>query len=219
MKIASDNDVTAFGRRVMLGLSVVLLTACQLVAPEKSQTMVSEQGTYNATSQDNRPVLRRGGTYRVKPGDTLFVYVFDNPDLVQTVIVGPDGRFNYPLVGTVKAEGMTLNAIDSVLTRRLSQNILQPEVTVTLNEVASRRVFVTGEVISPGVFDVSEPVSVVQAISMAGGFTAFANRSQIIVYNPSRGADSRRSFDYEAFLRNPSGRDFALRPGDTVIVE
>lgn len=164
------------------------------------------------------PPIRRQATYRIKPGDSLAIHVFDNPDLNQTVIVGPDGRFSFPLVGTVRAEGKSLAAVDAYLTERLRRNILEPQVAVTLSQVAPRRIYVTGEVLAPGSFDVSEPVSVVQAISMAGGFTAFADRRHILVYNPARSRNARRVFDYDAFLANPGAYDFALGPGDTVIV-
>lgn len=175
-------------------------------------------GSQRASTPQNPPV-RQGGPYRVKAGDRLSVFVFDNPDLVQTVVVGPDGRFSFPLVGAVQAAGRSLNAIDATLTQRLAKNILLPEVSVTLEELSSRRIYVTGEVIAPGVFDVTEQISVVQAISMAGGFTAFADKSRITVYNPSRRTQARRVFNYTAFLANPTAYDFALRPGDTVIVQ
>ncbi|WP_456388782.1 polysaccharide biosynthesis/export family protein [Profundibacter sp.] len=211
---------------ILIGL-VLSLGACQFTGFGHGQTN-SNASVQPIVDQDNlpvkpqtqpRPPIRHQGTYRVKPGDSLNVFVFDNPDLTQTVIVGPDGRFNYPLVGNVRAEGNSLPAIDNILTARLRENILQPEVTVTLSQVSARRLYVTGEVLSPGVFEITEQVSVVQAISMAGGFTAYANRTHIIIYNPAKTKGARRVFNYNAFLANPAAYDFGLRPGDTVIVQ
>lgn len=216
---------------VLIGF-VLTLGACQLTGFGGAQTAsvqpIVDQDTLPAKPRTQtqtqaqtqaRPPIQRQGTYRVKPGDSLHIFVFDNPDMAQTVIVSPDGRINFPLVGNIRAEGKTLPAIDSILTARLRENILQPEVTVSLAQVALRRLYVTGEVIAPGVFETAEPISVVQAISMAGGFTVYANRTQIIVYNPARTKGARRFFNYNAFLVNPAAYDFVLRPGDTVIVQ
>lgn len=207
------------------GLFVFLflgLTGCAAVSPGVGD--VAGTGSVDrgrpaiGGAADAQPPIQPTATYRVKPGDTLFVHVFDNPDLSQNVIVGPDGRIFYPLAGGLKVKGLSLDTIDRLLTARLASSLLQPEVTVKLAELGRERVFVTGEVISPGVFDVTGQISVVQAISMAGGFTAFADRSNVIVYNPVRARNARRVFDYEAFLADPAAYDFALRPGDTVIV-
>ncbi len=198
---------------VLYSLLTLALSACQIGGQGAVQPAALDEPA--ATT----PPIGREATYRLRPGDRLTIFVFDNPDLSQIVTLGPDGRFAFPLVGTVTAEGMTLAGVGSVLTNRLRENVLEPDVTVTLSEVGLNRVYVIGEVVSPGAFDVAEPISLVQVLSLAGGFTAFARRGQIVVYNPSRPAGTaRRSFDYQAFLANPGAYDIALRPGDTVIV-
>jgi polysaccharide export outer membrane protein len=189
-----------------------LLASCALISPAPVARPAA------IAPQDSGPPLTREASYRVRQGDRLNVFVFDNPDLAQTITVGPDGRTSFPLVGSFKAEGMTLAGVDAHLTGRLKENVLEPDVTVTLAELALSRIYVLGEVTAPGTFDISTPVSVVQALSMAGGFTAFARRDNIVVYNPTAPRFGRRGFDYDAFLANPAGSDFALGPGDTVIV-
>lgn len=210
--------------RTVLCIALIAgLSGCLKIAQQgpgvADAIIVDRESLISGRRNAAKPPIQQPGTYRVKPGDSLFVYVFDNPELTQTIVVGPDGRINYPLVGTIKAQGLTLGVIDKLLTDRLARNILQPEVTVTLAEIAAEQLFVTGEVVSPGVFDIKKPVSLVQAISMAGGFTAFADRSNVIVYNPARTVSPRRVFNYDAFLADPAGYDFALHPGDTVIVQ
>jgi polysaccharide export outer membrane protein len=214
---------SALMRSILCITLVAQVSACSELALGKQgapdTTIVNKEVLPASRPNVENPPIRGTGTYRAKPGDSLFVFVFDNPDLTRTVIVAPDGSINYPLVGALNVQGLTFGAIDNLITERLARNILQPEVTVTLAEIAAEQIFVTGEVISPGVFDIKEQVSVVQAISMAGGFTAFAELSNIIVYNPARVNGARRVFNYEAFLADPSGFDIALSPGDTVIVQ
>lgn len=202
---------------------ILILTGCATILPDTRSTPVKivRDQVNPAVRQPAvaKPPIQISSTYRVKPGDALFVHIFDNQELSQNVIVGPDGWINYPLVGRLKLEGLSLDRIDHLLTARLEQSLLQPEVTVKLAEVARERIFVTGEVIAPGIFEITEQISVVQAISMAGGFTAFADRTKVIVYNPALARDARRVFNYKAFLADPGAYDFALRPGDTVIVQ
>lgn len=156
--------------------------------------------------------------HRVGPGDVLNVFIFDNPQISRQVTVGPDGRFRYPLVGEVDAMGRTLGELEKTLVKRLGQNILFPQVSVSLAAPGGFRVFVSGEVLNPGVLTVNEPITLVQAVAMAGGFTAFAARDKIIVYNPARADGKRRSFDYDRFVNTPGAPDIVLEPGDTVIV-
>ena len=159
-----------------------------------------------------------GGTYRLKPGDAVSVFIFDNPDISQGAVVGPDGRLSYPLAGSIQAEGKTLNEVGAILTSRFSETIVAPQVTVSLSEIKPYRIFVSGEVVQPGAFELQDPITLVQAVSLAGGFTAFADRSRVLLYNPRSKGGARRVFDYDRFLADPLGEDAFLQPGDTIIV-
>lgn len=156
--------------------------------------------------------------YQVRIGDELAVFVVDNQDLSRSVPVGPDGTFRYPLAGRIHAAGRSTHSIESVLTARLSNTIIDPQVSVTLTNLQPYSVFVDGEVTQPGEFQISEPTTLVQAIALAGGFTAFADPRQVILYNPTRAGGRRLVFDYEAFLTNPNARDIFVMSGDTMIV-
>jgi polysaccharide export outer membrane protein len=105
-----------------------------------------------------------------------------------------------------------------MLTDRLREHVRDPQVSVTLQDARSYRVYVIGEVLRPGEFEVKGPVGVVQAIAMAGGFTPFATRTNVVIVG--RGApERRRAFDYDAFVAGSAGaRDLVLAPGDTVVV-
>jgi len=157
-------------------------------------------------------------TYVLQPGDVVSVVVINNPELSKSVVVGPDGRIRYPLVGDVTARGRTLRQLESSLTTGLGQTIVAAQVSVSLSELRSYRIFVDGEVVQPGEFLTDGPVSVVQAIALAGGFTAYASRDDVVIYNPRRDSGQRIVFNYDLFLRTKNQPDLFLLPGDTVIV-
>ena len=118
--------------------------------------------------------------YTVKPGDTLSIAVWKEPDLSSNaVLVRPDGTFSFPLVGQVDARGKGVQELQNLITERLRKYIADPVVTVSVQEVKGNKVYVIGQVTKPGDFVVNPSVNVMQALSMAGGGTAFAslNRS------------------------------------------
>lgn len=152
------------------------------------------------------------------PGDVIRIFVWKNPELSQDVSVSPDGNISYPLIGEIQAAGITVGGLRKVIEREFRKHLKDPQVTVSLQDARSYKVFVTGEVMSPGMFQLTGPITVVQSIAMAGGFTAFATRNNITVYNRFY-RKSRLSFDYDGFVAGkPEAGDFVLIPGDTVIV-
>lgn len=220
--IRLSHEPRHFRGMVQAGLTIALAVAisgCEqpsfLSSGEQSKgPTTAELAAVAATSA----ALTTPAQHRVGPGDVLNIFVFDNPQISQQVKVGPDGRFRYPLIGEVNAAGHTLGELEETLVQRLGQNILFPQVSVSLAEPGGFRVYVNGEVLSPGVLKVNEPITLVQAVAMAGGFTAFAARDEIIIYNPARADGKRRTFNYDHFVNTPGTPDIVLEPGDTVIV-
>lgn len=152
-------------------------------------------------------------------GDVISVFVWKHPGLSKQVPVRPDGKISYPLIGEIEAAGLTVKQIEETIIRELKRNIRDPQVTVTLQKAHSFRIYVLGEVVRPGVFELKGPVTVVQAIAMAGGFTPFASRGKIIIFNPSVNRGQHRLFNYRSFInRKEIDQNIVLRPGDTVLV-
>lgn len=152
------------------------------------------------------------------PGDVVKIFVWKQPELSQTVTISPAGKIHYPLIGEVQAAGVTMNELTHRLEQELRRHLRDPQVTASLQEVHSYRIYVTGEVLRPGMFQPRGAVTLVQAIAMAGGFTAFASRKDIKVYNRFH-RRGRVHFDYEAFVSGAeNSEDIVLIPGDTVIV-
>jgi polysaccharide export outer membrane protein len=168
-----------------------------------------------AAQADTGAVLR----YEVQPSDVLQVSVWKEPDLTQQVIVRPDGGFSFPLVGEVNAVGKTVEELRRELVQALTRIIPDVVVTVAVLEIKGNKVYVIGQVNKPGEFIVNPRVDVIQALSLAGGVTAFASPSEIFVLRRDNGQQRRLPFNYDAVLR---GRDLEqnvlLRSGDVVVV-
>jgi polysaccharide biosynthesis/export protein len=156
--------------------------------------------------------------FNLGPGDVLNVSIWKQPGLSLILPVAPDGSINYPLIGQVRVAGLTVKQLEEVLSRRLRDHVRDAQVTVTLSETHSYRIYVVGEVSRPGEFEVKLPITVLQAIAIAGGFTPFASRGKVAVVSRAPGA-GRRGFDYDGFVAGKEGAaNFVLLPGDTVVV-
>ena len=157
--------------------------------------------------------------YEVQPSDVLQVSVWKEPDLTQQVIVRPDGAFSFPIVGEVNAVGKTVEELRKELVQALTRIIPDPVVTVSVLEIKGNKVYVIGQVTRPGEFIVNPRVDVVQALSLAGGTTAFASPSEIFVLRRDNGQQRRLPFNLEAVLRGRNlEQNVLLRSGDVVVV-
>ena len=165
------------------------------------------------------PVMAQEAGYTVKPGDTLSISVWKEPDLQGTVLVTPDGAFAFPLVGQVDARGKTVTELQGLVTERLVRYISDPVVTVSVHEIRGNKVYVIGQVNKPGEFIVNPRVDVMQALSMAAGTTAFASLSNIIILRRTGSQQETLHFDYTDVARGRNlDQNIELRSGDVVVV-
>ena len=158
--------------------------------------------------------------YKLRPGDVVAVSVWQEPGLEQLVLVRPDGGMSFPLAGDLQAEGLTVEQLAASIKKKLTRFIPDPVVTVTLQEIPGNRIYVLGRVNEPGDFPIiSRDVTVMQALSMAGGLTPFAKEREIRVLRQVGGKEQSYPFDYKRAMRG-EGADQAIRlqPGDVVIV-
>ncbi|RPI60764.1 MAG: hypothetical protein EHM50_06820 [Lysobacterales bacterium] len=168
-----------------------------------------------AAQSDTGAIVR----YEVQPSDVLQVSVWREPELTQQVLVRPDGAFSFPLAGDISAVGKTVEELRLELVERLGRYIPDLVVTVTVLEIRGNKIYVIGQVNQPGEFIVNPRVDVMQALSLAGGTTAFASPNAIFVLRRDNGQQRRLPFNFDAVLR---GRDLEqnvlLRTGDVVVV-
>ncbi|WP_231892870.1 polysaccharide biosynthesis/export family protein [endosymbiont of unidentified scaly snail isolate Monju] len=158
--------------------------------------------------------------YTIQPGDVLAISVWKEPDLQQdNVVVRPDGGFSFPLVGDVRARSRTVSQLSDVISQRLRKYIPDPVVTVSIRKMMGNRIYVLGRVHHPGEFVANRPLSVVQALAMAGGLTPYADTKAIRVL---RGAGSHQQslpFNYSEVEQGQHlEQNIVLQPGDVVLV-
>jgi polysaccharide export outer membrane protein len=155
--------------------------------------------------------------YQLAVGDKLRIEVYRETQLSQSVEIRPDGKITLPMVGDVSAAGVTPRELGATLTERLREYLTNPVVTVIVAEATPPFVYVLGEVAAPGALPMRTPMTVLQALAMAGGFKEFAHRNDIrILRRTSTGVDTIR-FNYKEAIEAP-GRPMMLQAGDTVIV-
>ena len=157
--------------------------------------------------------------YSVQPGDRLSVSVWGEPDLQIELLVAPDGLIAIPLAGEISVVGKRLSVLRQDITERLKKYISDPLVTVTVTEVLGNKIYVLGQVNLPGQFVVNPMVDVMQALSMAGGTTAFASLNNIVILRRTGTQQSAIPFKYGDVA---SGRrleqNIVLESGDVVVV-
>ncbi|UOK72789.1 polysaccharide biosynthesis/export family protein [Ancylobacter polymorphus] len=155
--------------------------------------------------------------YRVGPLDMLNITVFKVPELSQTVQISESGKFSFPLIGEVQGAGLTVSEIERDVASKLGGNYVRnPQVTVLVKEYNSHRITVDGAVAKPGVFPMQGPVSLLQAIAMAGGAQEVSDGT-ILVFRRVDGKSSVAKFNLSD-LRSQKVSDPDLRAGDIVTV-
>jgi len=171
----------------------------------------------NATNATPVPVV--SPEYRVGESDVLHINVWKEPDVTQTVTVRTDGNISLPLIHDIKVSGLTPLQIQDAVTEKLKAFITNPQVTVTVTDIRSKRAFITGEVARPGGYSLNAETTVLQLIAQAGGFTPFAKRDSIVILRFVSGKQERLPFKYKAVVQGKnSDQNVALQPGDTVVV-
>ena len=158
------------------------------------------------------------------PEDVLEVTVWHNQDLSRTVVVRPDGKVSLPLIGDVQASGLNSSQVAAKIAARLTEFKENPNVSVSLKEVNSYFIFVLGEVLKPGKYPLKSYATVLQGVSMAGGFTMYAskNKMQVIRTHTNEGGQENQIRIPVPYNELVSGKgeieNFILKSGDTIVV-
>jgi polysaccharide export outer membrane protein len=159
-------------------------------------------------------------TYIIGDGDVLSINVWKDLDLTRSVPVRSDGRISLPLVGDLQAAGRTPAQLEQDLTTALRGFITDPQVTVIVQEINSRKFNILGQVLKPGSYPLTADTTVVDAIALAGGFKDFAKKKGIYVVRlDANGAEIRIGFNYDDFIKGKHAvQSIQLQPHDTVVV-
>jgi polysaccharide export outer membrane protein len=184
-------------------LAFILAAVCQ--------TALAAQSSSNSSRS-------RQENYQIGVGDLLQIEVYDEPDLSKEVRVLTDGLISFPLLGSLGAEGLTVEELQDEITRGLAEKYLvDPHVTVFVKEFS--RIYIFGEVKNPGSFPLYGKMTVFEAITLAGGFTEVANKNNVKIVRQSKGREQSLEVDIDRITKHgDSSEDASLKANDRVIV-
>ena len=177
-----------------------------------SQGTPTKYGTINS--------MRSQPEYYISPGDKIEVLVWQNPDLTSVVQVRDDGKLSYPLIGTLRAEGLTIDQLQDEMKTRLSEYVRAPQVTISVKEAAGKKIVILGQVHYPGVYTFTGTLDIIEAIAMAGDFTQDGRRESIMIIsdNLTPNPKVRRLDALTAIRKGMMTKECLLNPNDVVYV-
>jgi polysaccharide export outer membrane protein len=153
-------------------------------------------------------------------GDVLQISVWREPELsVPSVTVRPDGKISVPLLKEISVDGLSPSELEKRLTEKFRPVVHEPEVTVVVQQVNSKKVYLLGALRKEGTINLLRPMTVLQAIAEAGGFNEFAKTKRIYILRRQNGKQIRLAYDYQAVISGSDlTLDVVLQPDDTLVV-
>jgi polysaccharide biosynthesis/export protein len=202
------------GRPVKALLLALVCVAAWVPVSARAALQGAQQ---TAGSQPPAPVAAED--YVIGPDDVLSVVFWREKELSVDAVVRPDGKISLPLINEVMAAGLTPEQLRDRITKQASAFVKDPQATVVVKEINSRKVYITGQVEKPGAYPLTTRLSVMQLIAMAGGLKEYAKSDRIVVMRLEQGREVRHRFDYKkVFEGKDDARNLEMRPGDTVVV-
>jgi len=205
-------------KTIWSALRIPLLLLCTVCCSGQQATA---NVTKSAVSTSGLPDTRSSAAttaYTIGSGDVLNVQVWKEKELSQVVVVRPDGKISLPLLGDLQVIGKEPSQVEEMVQTRLQSMVVEPRVTVTVTEIHSRMVYITGEIARPGAYPLNTPITVLQLIAQAGGLTEFASKKKIQVIRANNKRDPQL-LNYKAMTQSKDGSNsVTLNPGDTVVI-
>jgi polysaccharide biosynthesis/export protein len=157
--------------------------------------------------------------YILGPEDVIEVAVWKEPDLSKTVTVRPDGKLSLPLVGDLQAAGLTAIQLKETIKQALTDYVEDASVSVTVQQINSLKIFIQGEVNQPGVYDLKSNFTVLQAVSLAGGFSQWAKKDRIVIFRKEGERVTSIPVNYDKIISGENQtQNVLLKRGDTIVV-
>ena len=203
--------------------SVLLLLTLSVTASLWAQRDPNQKpsGQLQASIKESSGVLpsTQDPNYIIGPQDIIDISVWKEPDFSRSVPVRPDGKISLPLLNDVQAAGLTPAQLGAQITTNLTKYVTNPQVTVIVSQINSQRIYILGEVARAGAYSLIPEMNVLQALSNAGGLTAFANSKKIYILRQDSGKQQKIYFNYKDVLSGKvPGQNIALKAGDTIVV-
>jgi polysaccharide export outer membrane protein len=198
-------------RKTILLIVLAIVVSCASDIPSVK--------TLAKIQESNPAALESGDSYLIGPGDVVAIDVWKEPELSRKVSVRLDGKISLPLVNDVEAAGLTLKQFREQLAEKYKDFVDVPQVSVTLTDSRSKKIYLLGKVAKPGEYMLLKNMTVVQAISLAGGLAEWADASDVKLIRKIKGTEKTFRVDYDAIV---SGEDLSqnvlLQPDDTIFV-
>ncbi len=197
----------------------VFVAALGLTIPAWGASRPARQQDAPSNVQPTHKAATNNPNYVIGPQDVLEVDVWKEPELTRQVPVRPDGKISLPLLNDVQAAGLTPTKLADEITEGLKKYITDPQVTVIVSAINSQRVYILGEVTRAGAYPLLPGMTVLQALSSAGGFTEFANTKKIYVLRQVKGRQEKFPFNYKDVINGKNTQEnITLEAGDTIVV-
>lgn len=220
---AKPNTSTALPKFVVTPvLATSILCAATLFAQANPSNPVATKPS--AAERANRTADVAGkphdNTFVIGNDDVLAVNVWKEPDISRSIPVRSDGKISLPLVGELQAAGQTPDQLEQQIAAKLKSYIAEPEVTVIVQQINSQKFNILGQVSKPGAYPLTNSLTVLDAIALAGGFRDFAKQKSIYVLRQNAdGGQTRLNFNYKDVVKGKdSVQNVRLQPRDTVVV-
>jgi polysaccharide export outer membrane protein len=190
--------------------SMVFFVSALITFSQTGRESPSQRGSQAAVDKER---------YVIGPEDVLYIHVWKEDALSRSVPVRMDGNISLPLIHEIKAAGLTPLQLETAITERLKGFYENPNVSVIVMESNSFKVYISGEVMKPGVYKLREETTILQMIPMAGGFTDWAKQRKILIIRKENGKEKRFTVDYKKAMKGDDpNSNVVLKPGDTIIV-
>jgi len=206
-------------RCIVRTLSASMLTFFLLILTTGSSPAQSAPDT---TKKENvpTPAPKPGDTettYRIGVEDELQISVWREPELSSLVVVRPDGKITLPLINDIVVTGLTPDELQTLLGQKLKTYVNEPQVTVTVRNIRSRKVYIVGQAVRQGSFPLNGTKTVLELIAEAGGLNPFAKSSSIYVLRTIDGKKTKIPFDYKKAISGKT-ENVVLMPGDVLVI-
>jgi polysaccharide export outer membrane protein len=205
-------------RLTLLTVAFSLLLALCMGAQEAASRQ-HPQAITSAANELAKNVATQDPSYVIGSQDMLDVSVWREPDFSRTVPVRPDGKISLPLLNDMQAAGLTPSQLAAELTKSLNKFVTNPQVTIIVTQINSQRFYILGEAARPGAYTLIPDMTILQAVSNAGGFTPYANSKKIYLLREENGKQQKLSFNYKDVIAGKrTEQNIVLKNGDTIVV-
>jgi polysaccharide export outer membrane protein len=168
-------------------------------------------------AQDDKP---KPAEYIIGTGDVLEIVTWKEPDFSrEEILVRLDGKISFPLLDDVQASGLTPTQLKKNIESRLKEYVATPSVTVTIRNAASQKFYILGEIVNTGEYPLVKDLTVLQAFALAGGFTEWASKKEIILFRRENGKDKVIQINYKDIIKDKDfSQNVSIKADDTIIV-